>query len=106
MTPELPLADLQRWMASRIRPQVDTAPVDDGLVVNPQRGTPGVERLAVYAGGYVARTRDALAQMYEAVRHVVGEHVFAELARRYAARHLSHDYNLNLRGRHLPEFLK
>jgi len=99
------LLELQRWMTSRIRPATAGTAADLRNLVKPQRGTPGVERLSVYAGGYVARTREALAQMYEAVRHVVGAHVFAELARRYAARHPSHDYNVNLRGRHLPEFL-
>mgnify|MGYP001566006128 CR=1 FL=1 len=115
------LLELQRWMQQQIRYTSGGVPREYRLqgrryseerlrhrpppVLSPQRGTPGVERLAVYAGGYVARTREALAQMYEAVRHVVGDRAFAELARRYAIHHSSHDYNLNLRGRHLPEFL-
>jgi len=73
--------------------------------LRPQRGAPGEERLAVYAEGYVARTQEALAEVYEAVRHLIGAREFAALARGYAARHPSHDYNLSLMGRHLPEFL-
>lgn len=99
------LADLQRWVKSRVRPAGDApsgAPPD---ILNPQRGTPGAERLAVYAGGYVARIRHALTEAYGAIRHVAGERAFTELARGYAERHPSHDYNLSLAGRHLPEFL-
>ena len=99
------LADLQRWVKSRVRPDGDApsgAPLD---ILNPQRGTPGAERLAVYAGGYVARIRQALAEAYEAVRHVVGARAFTELARGYAGRHPSQHYNLSLAGRHLPAFL-
>ena len=99
------LQDLQRWMKSRILPRgaaTSGAPLD---VLNPQRGTPGTERLAVYAGGYVARIRQSLAEVYEAVRHVLGEYAFSELAHGYAERYPSHDFNLSLAGRHLPEFL-
>jgi hypothetical protein len=100
------LADLQRWVKSRVRPTGDApsgAPLD---ILNPQRGTPGAERLAVYAGGYVARIRHALAEAYGAIRRVAGERAFTELARGYAERHPSRDYNLSLAGRHLPEFLE
>ena len=76
-----------------------------GSILNPQRGVPGAERLSVYAGGYVARMREALAEVYEAVQHVVGERTFSSLAEGYAQRHPSQDYNLSLAGRHLPEFL-
>lgn len=99
------LQDLQRWMKSRIVPrgaEPSGAPLD---ILNPQRGTPGAERLAVYAGGYVARIHQSLAEAYEAVRHVVGERAFSDLAHGYAERHPSHDSNLSLAGRHLPGFL-
>ena len=69
-------------------------------------GDPADERLCVYSGGYVARMREALEEAYPAVRHVTGARTFSELARSYAARHPSHDYNLSLAGRHLPEFLQ
>jgi len=99
------LRELQQWMQSRIRPTAGTLSTELERHVNSQRGTPGVERLSVYAGGYVARTQQALAEAYEAVHHVLGERAFAELAQRYAARFSSHDYNLSFRGRHLSEFL-
>ena len=92
-------------MKARVRPSGVEAPPTVEIPLNPQRGTPGEQRLAVYAGGYIARIREALAELFEAVHHVLGEDVFTELAEGYAARYPSHDYNLSLAGRHLPEFL-
>ena len=100
------LRDLQRWMKAKIlshAEETSTAPASPRF--NHQRGTPGEERLAVYASGYLARTREALSEAYPAIRHLVGESAFDALARAYAGRYSSHDYNLSLVGRHLPEFL-
>lgn len=105
------LHELQRWMKSRV------SSVGAGLVpaqgrpqepplLNPQGGEPGEDRLSVYAGGYVARTFDALKEVYEAVRHVIGENNFHNLSDAYAEKYPSQDYNLSFFGRHLPEFLK
>ena len=100
------LRELQQLMRAAIRPAGSLNAAEmPGAVLNPQRGTPGEERLAVYAGGYLARMREALEEVYEAVRHIVGARAFAELAATYATRYASHDYNLSLAGRHLPEFL-
>ena len=50
------LAEFQRWMKSRIRPEAAaSAPPADALL-NLQRGVAPEQRLAVYAGGYVTRT--------------------------------------------------
>ncbi len=103
--PEPSLRQFQQWMKSRILPGASADASMNDALFNPQRGTPGVERLSVYAGGYVTRIREALAEVYEAVHHVVGEGVFTELAHDYAARHPSHDYNLSFSGRFLPEYL-
>lgn len=99
------LRELQQWMKSRIRP---AAPARPGAApaLNPQRGTPGDARLSVYADGYLARTREALAEVYEAVRRVVGEAAFDRLASAYAEEVPSRDYNLTLAGRHLPAVLE
>lgn len=97
------LRELQQWMRSRIRPGAARAP--SGGLLNPQRGVPGEERLAVYAEGYAARMREALTEVYEAVHHVLGERAFTELAEAYARRFPSQDYNLSFAGRSLPEFL-
>ena len=100
------LAEFQRWLQSRIRPVPQSALPAAGELLNAQRGTPPEVRLSVYAGGYLARTREALAEVYEAVHFVLGESAFIELAEAYAARYSSHDYNLSFAGRHLPEFLR
>jgi len=91
-------------MKSRIRP--DGAPrMADAPSLNLQRGVAGEARLAVYADGYLARTQEALAEVYEAVHHVLGDRAFTELSRAYAQSHASQEYNLSLFGRQLPAFL-
>jgi hypothetical protein len=100
------LQEVQRWVKARVRPAATPLRGERPVVLNLQRGVLGEARLAVYAEGYLARMREALAETYEAVRHVLGETAFRELARAYAQRHPSHEYNLSLAGRHLPEFLQ
>ena len=99
------LRALQQWIKSRIRPESPALDESSESPLNPQRGTPGTERLSVYAGGYLARTREALAEVYEAIHHVLGERAFTDMAHAYAARYPSHDYNLSCVGRYLPLFL-
>ena len=98
------LRDVQQWFTSRVSPQ-GASGVEEPDWLNPQRGTPGAVRLAVYAGGYVARIRQALAEVYPAIAHVLGRPAFADLAGDYARAHPSRDYNLSFAGRHLPDFL-
>jgi len=104
---ELSLHDLQRWMQSKIassRAEAAGGGTPEHLL-NPQRGIAGETRLAVYAEGYVVRMREALHEVYEAIYQVLGERTFADLASAYAQRYPSHESNLSLVGRHLPEFL-
>ena len=98
------LAEIQRWMKRGIL--TGTAAPSAQPLVNPQRGTPGEERLAVYAVGYLVRMREALRETYEAVHHALGDRRFGELAEAYATQHPSADYNLSFIGRHLEQFLK
>ncbi len=101
------LAEVQRWFKARVQPAAGQVPPQRAstTLLNPQRETPGEERLAVYAGGYVTRLYEALAEVYEAVHHVLGDAAFADLSHAYAQRHPSHDYNLSFAGRELPAFL-
>lgn len=99
------LRDVQRWMKAQIQPPAGGAGRVAQPWLNPQRDTPGLERLHVYEHGYLARLRESLAEVYEAVHHVMGAQAFTELAGAYAAQHPSHDYNLSFAGRSLPEFL-
>ena len=98
------LLEVQHWMQARIAP-AGPRPAGAGVRLNPQRGTDGEARLAVYAGGYLARTREALGEVYEAVRTVVGPRAFSDLARAYAAHRPSREYNLTFVGQDLPAFL-
>jgi hypothetical protein len=63
------------------------------------------DRLDVYAGGYPARVRDALADTHPALARLVGEAAFAALAQRYAAAMPLTSYNLNDAGAHLAAFV-
>ena len=101
------LREFQQWMRARIRAgHGPGAPVDAAPPVIIRGGASGVERVAdVYGGGYLTRTREALAEVYETVRTILGPRQFAELAAAYAARYPSHEYNLSFVGRHLAEWL-
>ena len=102
---EVSLREFQQWMKKQIRSGGTTA-AEAEAPVNPQRGTSGEARVtAVYGGAYVARMQEALAEVFEAVRFVLGERTFTQLAHEYAACYPSHDYNLSFAGRHLPELL-
>ena len=107
LVPPPSLRDIQRWIKTRIQPSEHPSSDSDQPIrfLNAQRGTPGEQRMIVYAGGYLIRMREALAQVYEAVRHILGEESFAQLATAYAKWHPSNEYNLNVAGRRLPEFL-
>ncbi len=90
-------------MKARILPQTAEG-VTELSFLNPQAGVPGCERMRVYADGYVARLHEALCEVFEAVRFVIGEQRFFTLSSAYAKAYPSHDYNLSLAGRHFPAF--
>ena len=99
------LVDVQRRFLTNIYPGV---PADASLgdILNPQGGDPGFKRVKVYAGGYPARIREALSDVYAAVQKVLGESAFSQLATDYACHYPSHHYNLNHSGQRLAEFLE
>ncbi len=98
------LRDSQRWMKGHIRPEpsVDTG---GASLLNPQGTASGLERLSIYADAYVARIHEALTEIYEAVKFVVGERKFFELSWEYAKEVPSREYNLSLTGKNFPQFL-
>ncbi len=100
------LLEVQESFKSRILPYGEKAselPVSEFL--NPQGGVPAEERLSTYANGYVARTEEALSEIYETVRQTLGQEKFSELCHAYAGRYPSLDYNLCFAGRELPELI-
>ncbi len=101
------LQELQRQLKTQIETKSKLSPeAFPAETLNPQCGEDGRSRLSVYAGGYEARTLEALKEVYEAVRHIIGPKKFGELAQSYANVYPSNNYNLTFYGRHLPEFLK
>jgi hypothetical protein len=62
-------------------------------------------RLAVYVNGFPARIREAIAESFPAVEHVVGESSFTQLTHRYIAREPFSSYSLNDAGAALTSFL-
>jgi hypothetical protein len=103
----LSLKECQKWMKDRIHPARNHATADSNdNILNPQGGVSGLDRLEVYAQGYIARIHEALTESYQAVGQVLGHEMFVKLAEDYANHYPSEDYNLSLAGRHLSSFLK
>ena len=100
------LCETQQWMKLRIQPQIQPPAPSTQSLLNPQGGVSGEKRMEVYAAGYLARIHESLDEVYKTIHSLLGNDAFVELARGYAHRYFSHDYNLNLAGRHLPDFLK
>ena len=103
----LSLKAYQKWMKNHVHPdrncETETIEAD---ILNPQGDASGIERMEVYAQGYIARIHEALTESYEAVQHVLGHEMFVKLAEDYANQYPSGDYDLSLAGRHLSSFLK
>ncbi len=99
------LAEIEHEFRALVGPDADPSQAKD-IPLNPQAGTLGIERISVYANGYYARLMEALTEVYAAVKHVLGEKIFNDLAHAYAGRYPSREYNLSLTGRFFPEFLK
>ena len=95
------LRELQRWMKGKILPPARAGSAPAGVELDP-----GEERMSVYSGGYLARIQEALEEAYPAVRHVLGARSFGDLAKAYAGRHASADFNLSRSGSRLPAFLR
>lgn len=98
------LQEIQQWMKNHIEP-VRKKPQGESFL-NPQKGTPGVERMEVYAEGYKARTHEALSEIYETIRQLLGHEKWHELTDLYAEKFPSVEYNLNVMGKQLPELIR
>jgi len=98
------LIDVQRWVRDYLLTQKSEIE-KNAVKLNPQGTSTGVDRLAVYAQGYVARIEEALREAYPAVEVVIGHEKFHVLAREYGIRVKSHSYNLSSVGNRLPQHL-
>lgn len=99
------LTEVQYWVRSHVQTGAAKPPDFITVELDPQRGVPGRERLSVYAEGYEIRFRDGVAEVYEALRWVLGEVQFIALVRDYSEKFPSRDTNLSFVGRYLPEYL-
>lgn len=104
----VPLSQVQEWIKSKIQP-LDRKPavkISNETLLNPQGGVTGEERMSVYANGYLARIRESLKEVYEAVNQAVGCEKFSALGEEYTRAFPSRNYNLNYAGRHLADLLQ
>lgn len=103
------LGDVQRWFKVKMKPYAQTIGLSqrqlDAALLNLQNGTPGLERIAVYADGYKARIEEALSESHEAIAHVLGHSKFHFLAEEYAEQYPSRHYNLSSTGKYFSEFI-
>jgi len=79
------LAQIQHAMQQHLL-RGETA-IEAAVVDDPQVGAS--RRLGIYAGAYVSRLQEALADSYPALRSVLGESAFEDLARGFVALHPS-----------------
>ena len=118
--PTPPLQVVQRWMSLLIQHPVDSdtgahsdearaliarGAVVGGEIIRPsQRMTP-LQRMDIYNGGYLSRLIEVLESDFDAVKYVLGDDSWLDLASRYVYSHPSQHPNLNRFGRDLPAFL-
>lgn len=105
--PAVSLEEAQHWMLERIQPPArrKESRLSKNLL-NAQGGDPGIERMSVYAGGYLARTHNAMAETYEAVQFVLGEHAFIHLCEDFIQKYNTPDYRLTEVGKELDDYLR
>jgi hypothetical protein len=69
-------------------------------------GLPAEDRVAIYAGMYLARLMDALRQTFPALARLLGDQALGALAGDYLRRHPSRHHDIGQVGRRLPAFLR
>ena len=106
MRSEPTLREVQNWTRTRIRGGAGPDAARLARHLRPQGRASGIARMEVYASGYAARIRESLVKSFEAVKRIVGEAAFTELAAAYAKRQPSREYDLSRAGKHFPKFLK
>ncbi len=97
------LAD-QKKMKVLVCPKGSSA--EESPFLNPQGSVSGQERMQVYAEGYTARILETLSETCVAVKHILGEAAFLQIAQGYARQYPSQSYNLTDAGRKLPDYFE
>lgn len=99
-------AEMARLILAPERLEPVTGPSSRSRLFNDATPVAPALGLSAYAGGYPVRIREALADTFEAVARVAGDHGFTALAARYTAACPPTSYNLNDVGWSLPSFLR
>ena len=99
------LKETQESMKAYIQALGTSEQVSGGRHWTARQGADLKKRLEVYRIGFVARIQEALAEVYEAVRAVLGDTRFYTLARQCAQKSVPAEYNLNAAGQHLARFI-
>ncbi len=110
------LAALQRWFTSivvrpgrlydKILAADHTYSIDNTIAVRSSPEVSGVERIQIYARGYVLRLMECLRADYPVLRSLMGEEVFDMFAQAYLGSLPSSSYSLYDLGYHFPDFLE
>jgi hypothetical protein len=96
------LAHLQ----SRFQRYVAQGAIEFEVEIAPSATLNAAERLGVYAQAYRLRLIEALEDDYVALRALLGEEPFAQMANAYIDRHPSRHYSIRYFGRFLSVFLR
>jgi hypothetical protein len=95
------LAELQRAMQARV---LRGDPTIEAFVVGTTTA-PARVRLGIYEHAFAARLAEALAQTFSALRTLLGERKFAELARAYAASMPPRHFSIRWFGSGIADFI-
>lgn len=102
MAPAPALRDLQALFWRALNGSLDPA-LEAAVVSTPT--LPAAARLGIYAGMYMGRLRDVLAEDFEHTAAALGAERFAATAQSYLAAHPSEHPSVRHLGRHLADFL-
>jgi hypothetical protein len=110
MTPQKPLAELQRWFLSKVTEPDGVAAVADEQSIRatifPSRQQTAVQRLAVYRQAYCARLLEVLRELFPCLRFAVGDELFDRFALEYLQAHPPAGYTLHTLADKFADYLQ
>ena len=100
------LHKLQSGFVSAIYKGTNTSTDNNFLgAIKERDGLSAAEQLAIYRNSHFGGLTNALAEIYPAIKLLVGEHFFDAMAWRYIKFHPSQHYDLNQYGQGLAKFI-
>ena len=111
---ELPV--IQKWLTSilvkpgKIPDKISAADAHYGLshqeVIRSSEGKPSLDRIMIYARGYVLRLMECLRAEYPVLQNLMGEELFDSFAMKYLVHLPSKSFTLFDLGKYFPDYLK